>query len=160
MMSIASKSTASTPPPMTETSRVMWFTISGWIGTALFYGVYEYIHSFSNDRPSFGVKAIDAIEWSSLAWTFSYLLSILWQHSLHRHLVFGTSSPYWSSLAWTYVSYTLSIVLSSILNHGLVAYLGVHHRTSFMLTLIITGVINYHTLKNAFEAPGTKVVKE
>lgn len=179
-----------------ETKRVMWFTISGWIGrwtiggdtteqrerdtaahsrspfrallvyllaahhsalsgTALFTVVYEWLHSLSSSRPTTGLSSLDALEWSTVAWTVAYLLSIVWQHALHRHLVFGTSSPYWSSLFWTYASYTLSIVLSAVINHALVAWIGLHHRISFGLTLIITGVINYRTLKNAFGANNT-----
>jgi hypothetical protein len=133
------------------------FAISGWIGTALFMGVYEYIHGMGEKtRPLSGVGLIDAVEWSTLAWTSSYLLSILWQHSLHRHLVFGTSSPYLSSLVWTYVSYSISIVLSSIFSYIFVSLLGVHHRIAFGLTLAITGVINYFTLKGAFEGPAVE----
>lgn len=132
-------------------------------GTALFYLVYEWLHSSSSLlRPvSFGHPFLDALEWSSISWTSAYLLSILWQHSLHRHLVFGTTTPYFRSLIWTYISYTLSIVLSSIINDQLVSRMGVHHRVAFGLTLVITGVINYFTLKNAFQ-PTTpnKVIKE
>lgn len=127
------------------------------LGTALFYVVYELV--VGSPRPSFGITWIDTLEWSSLAWTISYLLSILWQHSLHRHLVFGSSSPYLSSLLWTYVSYTFSIVLSSIVNHGLVTFFSLHHRIAFTATLVITGFINFYTLKGAFETT-TKVTTD
>lgn len=103
------------------------------------------------------MELLDSLDWATLAWTGSYLLSILWQHALHRYLVFGAASPYLSSLVWTYISYTLSIVLSSGLSLVFVSYLGVHHRISFVLTLVITGVLNFHTLKNAFEAPSAAV---
>ena len=137
---------------------MFWFTLSGWVGTAIFYVVYEWIHSVGADdarRPLCGVGAIDALDWSSLAWTSSYALSILWQHALHRYLVFGTAAPYLRSLVWTYLSYALSIVLSSVLNHALVSYIGVNHRVSFALTLVNTGVLNFYTVSSAFETPKT-----
>lgn len=135
------------------------FTISGWIGTALFYLLYEFIIARGAlSRPLCGVGWIDKLEWASVAWTSAYLASIVWQHALHRALVFGSESAYWPSLAWTYVSYSLSIVLSSVFQHAMVAWMGVNHRVAFGASLVATGVINYFTLKNAFEAPKQKKV--
>lgn len=168
-MSIAARSSAAAPPVMSPAKQALWFTISGWIGTAIFYVVYEWIHAQGNradadgsaasSRPLLGLAVIDALEWSTVAWTSSYALSILWQHALHRYLVFGRQSPYLSSLLWTYLSYALSIVLSAVVQHVLLAWLGLHHRLAFGLTLVITGVINFHTVKGAFKAPDHATAK-
>lgn len=181
-MSIARRSSgaaaASSPPAMSPAKQALWFTISGWIGTAIFYVVYEWIHAqgagassadhadagagagaASSSRPLIGIDMIDALEWSTVAWTSSYALSILWQHALHRYLVFGSQSPYLSSLFWTYLSYALSIVLSAVVQHVLLAWLGLHHRLAFGLTLVITGVINFHTVKGAFKTPDQTAAK-
>ena len=73
------------PPPSSE--------FSGAIGTLLFYFFYEgmfYLY------PS-----------ATVCWTVSYAVSIAWQHSLHRFLVFGSDDgvPYLTSLMKTYVVY-------------------------------------------------------
>lgn len=152
-MSSKSASPSSGSASTGDSRRMFWFTVSGWIGTALFYVFYEWVHALPvESRPSL----LQQLEWSTVSWTGSYIISILWQHLLHRHLVFGTQASYWSSLFWTYVSYTLSIFLSSIINHVLVVYLNVYHRYSFNITLFITGIINYYTLKSAFNADDNK----
>jgi hypothetical protein len=46
----------------------------------------------------------------------------VWQHALHRWLVFGSDGNYWKSLLYTYACYSLSIVLSGVLNDALVEY--------------------------------------
>jgi hypothetical protein len=52
---------------------------------------------------------------TQMAWT-------VWQHALHRWLVFGSDGNYWKSLLYTYACYSLSIVLSGVLNDALVEY--------------------------------------
>lgn len=54
------------------------------------------------------------------------MVAPVWQHALHRLLVFGSDGHYWKSLAYTYACYSMSIVLSTILNDALVEYLGAH----------------------------------
>jgi len=74
----------------------------------------------------------------------------VWQHSLHRHLVFGTEGPYWSSLLATYISYGASIVLSSGLTYGLES-VGFGEQSAYFLATAGTGIINFFTLSSAFE---------
>ena len=80
------------------------------------------------------------------------VLHSVWQHSLHRHLVFGADGPYWSSLIATYISYTLSILLSSGFTYVL-DLAGVGEQLAYFISTAATGVINYFTLASAFEAP-------
>lgn len=68
------------------TKHLILFYISGGIGTALFFLLYQQMLTWTIVGGS-----------QSAAWTLSYLLSIIWQHLLHRHLVFGATSPYLSS---------------------------------------------------------------
>ncbi len=77
-------------------------------------------------------------------------ITTVWQHSLHRHLVFGTKGNYWKSLGFTYVAYTASIILSSVINDLLAEWLGVNHQVAWITTLFCTGVLNYFTVKNSF----------
>jgi hypothetical protein len=122
---------------------LFWFNLSGTIGTILF---------FYFDKTLFA-SALNPISYQreTVTWTVSYIISILWQHSLHRLLVFGTSAPYVSSLLKVYVAYALSIASSSVINFLLVAYVGASHRQAWVLTLVITGVLNMYTVKTAFE---------
>ena len=55
---------------------------------------------------------------------------------------------YIESLIKTYIVYSLSLVLSTLLNHVLVNYLGVPPSYAFPLGLAGTGVINYFTVKD------------
>jgi hypothetical protein len=124
---------------------VFMFSVSGWIGTALFSAAYELLYAELESGYSEQCGAYCA----AVAWTVAYTASIVWQHALHRLLVFGSSAPYWRSLALTFVSYSLSLVLSSALNAVLVTALGVHHRVAFVGTLLATGVINFYTVRAA-----------
>lgn len=77
-------------------------------------------------------------------------LRTVWQHSLHRHLVFGTGGPYWKSLVATYVSYSASIVISSGITYAL-EHVGVGEQVSYFVSTAATGVVNYFMLASAFE---------
>ncbi len=141
---------------------IMWSCTHTHVGTALFYLVYEQLYAWLNapvtteTHPVRDALLATKIENATLAWIISYVASILWQHALHRYIAFGAHGSYLRSLIWTYISYTLSIILSSIINHILVSYLSFDHRISFNLTLAITGVINFFTLKKAFAVDEVK----
>lgn len=109
--------------------------VSGGIGTALFYVTYEMM-----------LLVIPSV---ALAWTLSYLLSVIWQHALHSFLVFGFPRNYVRSLLGVYAAYTLSILLSS----G-VAFVAdsweVPPRITFVVSTVATGIVNFFTVKSAF----------
>lgn len=64
----------------------------------------------------------------------------VWQHALHRWMVFGSKSSYWTSLGMTYLCYSVSIVLSSLFTDILVQQLHIHHQVAWILTLVATGL--------------------
>jgi hypothetical protein len=133
------------PSNANTTQQWLWFNVSGAIGTVLFYLVYEALNH--------GITAYGVFEPTSAApaaWFFGYMLSIVWQHALHRWLVFGSSGNYCRSLFYTYVSYGLSIFLSSLANRFMVQQLALPHRLAWVLSLLATGVINFFTLREAF----------
>jgi len=133
-----------------ESKQFLLFNISGGIGTFLFYCLYEFLFS------AFEGYVMDRR--ATIAWCVSYMCSIAWQHSLHRYIVFGSQGNFWKSLFWTYISYTLSLILSTVANDVLTMSLGVNHRVAWVLTLVATGVLNFFTLKNAFADSSTKQV--
>eukprot|EP00123_Amoebidium_parasiticum_P022466 comp87909_c0_seq1/m.48520 comp87909_c0_seq1/g.48520 ORF comp87909_c0_seq1/g.48520 comp87909_c0_seq1/m.48520 type:complete len:149 (-) comp87909_c0_seq1:26-472(-) len=137
---------------MSDTGKqVIWFNISGAIGTVIFNFFYE---GLLRVWPSDFKRA-------TVCWAVSYFVSIIWQHALHRYLVFGTGSPYLRSLVYTYTCYTLSIVLSTIINDVVfIQYLGLSPSKAFYATLIATGFINYFTVRNAFQTDEKKTEKQ
>ena len=106
----AASSSSSHVPKASSARQVLLFNLSGFIGTVLFYFFHELV--------------VDVYPWetrkSTACWFISYMVSIAWQHALHRWLVFGRDSPYWSSLVKTYICYSLGLGLSSALNDLLV----------------------------------------
>ena len=127
------------------TKHVILFNISGLIGTGLFYLAYDQV--FALIPEDLGPKR------ATFAWCISYMMSIWWQHALHRYMVFGAEGPYWNSLIWTYVAYTLSLLLSTGGNFFLASVLGLNHQISFLVSLVGTGVLNYFTVSEAFKTP-------
>ena len=78
-------------------------------------------------------------------------MSIWVRHSSHRLLVFGEyEGTYWSSLLKTYATYSSSIVLSMVTNHLLVSFLGLTHRTAWIVTMLWTGIYNYLLLRTTW----------
>lgn len=113
------------------------FLISGAIGTVLF-------ERFNN-------SLFDAVPWqsenkSALIFGLSYFISCIWQHFLHRHLVFGSGgSEYFASLVGFYGCYGFSIVASVAVNWILTVVVGLGHAYAYWGTLALVGVINYFT---------------
>jgi putative flippase GtrA len=131
-----------------DAGQIVRFNVSGGIGTAIFFGVYTIILQYFPDR-------------QALVWTLSYLLSIIWQHALHRFLVFGSDKPYFKvwpgleatnqqSLLGTYLAYSVGIVISHFLMEGLQA-LETNPTVSWVIGLAFTGLINYFMVREAFK---------
>jgi len=126
-----------------EKTRVLWFTISGFIGTVLFYLLYEIVLGFiPSTLPSLAYYKI------SISWTLSNTISILWMHALHRYLVYGPVKPYFSTLIATYVAYGVSILLSHFSMMGL-EYLSFGSTTSWIINLVAGGFLNYYLVSKA-----------
>jgi len=115
------------------------FLLSGCIGSVAFYFFYLAL---------FEILPFDDHK-ASITWTISYLFSILWQHSLHRIIVFGSGSPFWKSLVLTYVSYSVSIVLGHFLMMAM-EWVGLDYRLSWAMNLGGTGVLNFYLVSAAF----------
>eukprot|EP01080_Neovahlkampfia_damariscottae_P009674 gene9674-1880_t len=116
------------------------FGLSGSIGTVLFYIFYELLYR---------INPVEANK-ATTTWAVSYLASIIWQHALHRYLVFGwKGTSYFGTLFWTYISYSLSIVMSPVIIYIIVDKMGVDYRIGWFISLCATGVFNYITLSMA-----------
>ncbi len=147
MAKSASKATSKVRGLFTDNQwQFLLFLLSGSIGTVLFYGVYEGLHYVLQTL----VGTLGASMLVSLAWAISYLLSIVWQHALHRLLVFGSRGNYVKSLVATYIAYSLSLVLSSLLSY-LLSAVGMPYQLVWLLSLGATGVFNFFAVRDAFK---------
>jgi hypothetical protein len=81
----------------------------------------------------------------------SYVISILYQHALHRYIVFGTSTPYLKSLIGTYLAYGVSIFLSHFFMLFLSAYLGLQSNVAWTVNIVATGFLNFFLVGSAFK---------
>lgn len=79
---------------------------------------------------------------ATIAWAFSYGLSIWVQHWLHSTLVYGWKISYWAGLAKTYAGYSTSYALSIPINAGLI-WVGCSVWWAYVLTLVLTGCGNF-----------------
>jgi putative flippase GtrA len=123
------------------------FGMSGSIGTIIFYVFYELLY---RANPIETNKA-------TITWAVSYFISIIWQHALHRYLVFGwKGTSYFKTLFWTYISYSLSIIMSPIIIFILVDKLGIDYRIGWVVSLCATGLFNYVTLSMANQKDGER----
>ena len=113
------------------------FNLSGVIGTILFqqlnsaiyYGLAEFEHEYK----------------SAAVFGLSYFISCLWQHALHRYLVFGATQPYFMSLIAFYATYALSIAASPVVNGLLTAGIGLSMEVAYWISISIIGLMNYFT---------------
>ena len=136
---------------------LLMFQVSGGIGTVLFLAFYELVVACA---------PLDLPFRPALCFGFSYFVrfvacslrssqcliharSIFWQHALHRHLVFGATAPYLPSLLKTYAAYTVSIVLSPIMNEFLVSYVGLSETLAWGGSTAFLGVLNYFVVGKA-----------
>lgn len=125
---------------MSDTEEFLRFQVSGGIGTALFVGMYRVMLPVADAVGAFGGYA------NTAAYFVSYVVSIVWQTALHRALVFGAEgSSFLEALLAAYVTYSLSIGLSTLLNAGMTK-LGFKEQVAYWISLLATGFLNYFTL--------------
>ncbi len=127
------------------TIEMIKFFISGFIGTIIFYLLYETFHSY---------LFVEMENNSTMSWVVSYMLSIWIQYELHSRIVFnsrnekGNSKPYHVRLLMTYAVYSFSMVLSTIVNYVCNVYLHIDHRIVWLLSVASTGIVNYFAVKS------------
>lgn len=127
------------------TIEMIKFFISGFIGTVIFYLLYETFHSY---------LFVEMENNSTVSWVVSYMLSIWIQYELHSRIVFNSrnekvnSKPYHIRLLMTYAVYSFSMVLSTIVNYVCNVYLHIDHRIVWLLSVASTGIVNYFGVKS------------
>jgi putative flippase GtrA len=114
--------------------RYLWYMISGAICDVLQLAMLYGLHFYISD--------------SATGWALAFCASISVRHTTHRYFVFGDYvGGYRRSLQRMYMAYSVTIVLSTLLNFLLSRVLSVHVFVLALLTMAWTGVANYFILK-------------
>ena len=123
-----------------STREKLLFVLSSTLGSVLFFFLFE---SFM----IIGLTDLEAREGAFIgSYLLAYVISIAWQHALHRLLVFS-HQPYCLSLFHTYASYSFSLLcfaaLGALLRHGL------HWPPRLVVVIILpcSAVSNYYLLR-------------
>ncbi|KAJ9464357.1 hypothetical protein DIPPA_15989 [Diplonema papillatum] len=129
---------------------IVRFALSGAIGTLLDYLAYKLLYD-ANVFPYYR---------ATLSWAVAYAISVVWQHTLHAMFVFGGFGPtgYCKSLFSMYIAYSGSILFSPVINWTLVEYGKLDHDHAWILTLMITGIVNYIVLSRSMAGSSPVVV--
>jgi hypothetical protein len=80
-----------------------------------------------------------------VSYLLSYVISLAWQHALHRLLVFS-HQPYCISLLQTYLSYSLSLACMAAIGFLLIQQLQLPPRAVAAITLPCSAIANYYLL--------------
>ncbi len=116
--------------------RFIWFIISGLLCD---------IVQFMIDLILYYVLKIQS---PTLCWAIGLSLSIAIRHTSHRYLVFGNYvGGYFHSLIRMYTGYSIILISSTIFNLALVKIGHLKHYTAWVVTLIMTNVMNYFLLR-------------
>lgn len=116
--------------------RFIWFIISGLLCD---------IVQFMIDLILYYVLKIQS---STLCWAIGLSLSIAIRHTSHRYLVFGNYvGGYFHSLIRMYTGYSIILISSTVFNLALVEIGHLKHYTAWVVTLIMTNVMNYFLLR-------------
>lgn len=114
--------------------RYLWYMVSGAICDVLQLALLYVLHLYIAD--------------SATGWALAFCASIAVRHTTHRYFVFGDYvGGYRQSLQRMYMAYSVTIVLSTLLNYLLSRVLEVHIFVLAILTMAWTGVANYFILK-------------
>ena len=115
------------------------FLLSSTLGTVLFFFLFEsFMIVLTTD--------LDVVEGAfTLSYLLAYVISIAWQHALHRLLVFS-HQPYCLSLLHTYASYSFSLLCFAALGALLIQAMRWPPRLVAAITLPCSAVANYYLL--------------
>ena len=81
------------------------------------------------------------------SWLAAFIVNVVRQHALHRHLTFENPGPYWATLRRAYVMYSGSAVATTILNWYLTEKWGWNHNAAWLACMGLTGAISTIFLK-------------
>merc|ERR1719229_145761 len=92
-----------------------------------------------------------------IAYSLSYLISVLYQHALNRYLVFTPSDTFCESLLQTYVVYGVSLVGTSIIGSVIMSLTKCRAELILIITLPLSGLSNY-LLLSTLNTSGTSTL--
>lgn len=130
------------------------FMLSTLLGGTVFLLIFEAMHMTF----SFYLEDMDLESIWMLAYVMAYVVSIIWQHSLNQCLVFPTpAAGYCESLCLTFSVYAVTLLMTTLFGAFLMTYLHLsdHPQIVMVLTLPISGVINFYLLRWSFDYSAT-----
>lgn len=139
---------------LAEVPKVVRYTVSCAIANLLYFGLYTVLLGF--------------IASAGLCVNLAYLASVVWQHALHRILVYGKNIKlnklYFKELAGIYMAYGVAFVLNPLITEGCITMGKAHiaqtgateltswlHPGAFMAALVVTGAVNFFTVSAVFD---------
>jgi hypothetical protein len=129
--------------------RYLWYMLSGACCDVIQFAIDVILH------------VIFDIQDASMCWALGFGFSIVFRHSFHRYLVFGDYvGGYWASLGRMYAAYSVILVLSTAFNMFMTKVVETSHYTTWILTLLWTGIANYFILKKIWSFGGVAANSE
>eukprot|EP00277_Geminigera_cryophila_P002850 CAMPEP_0179426442 /NCGR_PEP_ID=MMETSP0799-20121207/12739_1 /TAXON_ID=46947 /ORGANISM="Geminigera cryophila, Strain CCMP2564" /LENGTH=317 /DNA_ID=CAMNT_0021201191 /DNA_START=129 /DNA_END=1082 /DNA_ORIENTATION=+ len=139
---------------LSEVPKVMRYSVSCFIANVLYFGLYSLLLGFMSS--------------AGLCVNLAYLASVVWQHALHRLLVYGKSlqlnALYFKELAGIYMAYSIAFILNPLITEGCISLGKEHivktgatylsswlHPGAFLVALFVTGTVNFFTVSAVFD---------
>jgi hypothetical protein len=128
---------------------IIMFIVSNLIGTCLFLVVFHQVMGIAEKRMKFSTPERQF----TISYIVSYMLSIIWQHTLNLYLLppapTSSSSPsnFCAGLLQAYYVYGLSLICSSLIGSLLLRILRLTPGAVSLITLPIGGMLNFYLLK-------------
>lgn len=120
---------------LSKVPKVVRYAISCLVANVLYFGLYTLL--------------LGSISSAGLCVNLAYLASVVWQHALHRILVYGKgieiNALYWKELFGIYMAYGIAFILNPIITEGCIAMGQVHPRTPAPLFRPRTHLAPLHT---------------
>ena len=127
---------------LSDVPKVLRYSISCAIANALYFALYTVL--------------LGSISSAGLCVNMAYGASVVWQHALHRVLVYGKSLTlnklYFKELVGIYMAYAIAFILNPLITEACIAFGKAHiaktgathlvswlHPGAFIAALIVTG---------------------
>jgi hypothetical protein len=120
------------------------FLLSSFLGTLLFLILFESFYFLTSTEVGGSDSAF------MISYLLSYIISIAWQHALHRLLIFSSAS-YCMSLLNTYFAYSVSLSAVTMFGTILINMFDVQPRIVAMISMPLSAFLNFYLLTSCLD---------
>lgn len=120
------------------------FLLSSFLGTLLFLILFESFYFLTSTEVGGSDSAF------MISYLLSYIISIAWQHALHRLLIFSSAS-YCMSLLNTYFAYSVSLSAVTMFGTILINLCDVKPRIVAMISMPLSAFLNFYLLTSCLD---------